>query len=144
MGMLGAKASSAFACALLLFTLAPGPLLADYIEEFPCEGVARHIFKSTKVKLESVVPVDPELDPEFDYKKTEHYCQLPNDNRQGFTKITFRVYKPQKMRIFIWGQYANGQRRGKWAVTDARGGMVIDECFYANGILKRGGVWCER
>ena len=100
---------------------APAALHADSIEDFACAGVAVHIFETTK-------PVGSA------YKITEHYCELPNGERQGATKISFRDYTGSVGTTFTFGQYHNGKRRGKWVTTDITG-EIIRECVYANGSL---------
>ena len=139
------RALGAPACVLLLLYLAPGPLLGDYIEEFECEGLAVHMFTNSLVTSKDFNRENP--GDGFVYKKTEHYCELFEDKnkRQGITKITYRDFWPERKLTYIWGQYHNDRRRGKWIVTDAYGGQVIDECNYGKkGELKSGGPWCER
>ncbi len=105
---------------------APTALLADSIADFECEGTARHIFTN----LKPTVPT---------YKLTEHYCETPNGQRQGLTKISVTDYDTGESpwTYTMVGQYRNGKRVGQWVTTDATG-QVIGKCFYANGNLKKG------
>lgn len=98
---------------------APTALHADSLDDFGCWGIAKHMFQTEK-------PVGAP------YTRTEHWCELPNGQRQGETKVTYVDYTGTVGSSITKGRYHNGMPIGKWVTTDVTGAILM-ECIYANG-----------
>jgi len=95
---------------------------ADSLEDFECHGSAIHIFTNTRAADSS-------------YEMTEHYCELPNGNRQGATKISYTDLTGESPSTYTWGHFIKGRRVGRWTTVTVTGELVGD-CTYANGRLQ--------
>ena len=102
---------------------------ADSLEDFDCHGGARHIFENSR-------PADSS------YEMTEHYCELPNGERQGYTKISYTDITGVNPSTYTWGQFHNGRRVGTW-ITVTVTGELVGRCTYANGRLVREVGTCD-
>lgn len=109
---------------------APSALLADSIKDFECHGAAEAEMTHVYIANANI----SEIDGNIVSKEIEHYCELPNGQRQGLTKRTFIDYMGLTLSTYTLGQYHNDKPVGRWLIIDIKG-EVIAECFYVDGSL---------